>query len=314
MSRSARAVVVLFMLACIAAVSVACTPDRSRQADHVRDAVAAMPGVSSAQVRYVNDLSNGPNFGLTVEMPGATIEQIVDAAARVREVMGDDFAAHRQTLAFDLENRAVVERRSYGYSGQTADLDPARVGADAELVRAILPLGRSTASRDTNIGNSLEMRVEDPDVIVPQVLPHLQRHDLVGRIESTDTRSHGDWTLTVPLTVERWRELLGVRNAMPATVYSTAVADGVIRRISVGVRGASPARDLTAIMDAVGPSPQHKLTIQWRVADAPSANKEPYGEETYCGRSGNQVAIPQGVDTKSLRDYLAAAYTVCARD
>lgn len=309
-----RRAVWLLALLSLVCLGVACTPNRADEANRVRDAVVSMPGVTSAKMSYSNDFTNGPNFGLTLEMSEASIQQITAVAARIRDAMGADFDSHRQGLGFEVTQDGFVERNSYGYSGQTADLDPARIGADALLVRDLVPLaGGTTLSRDTNIGPRLTTRyIDNPDAVAPLALPLLAGQDLTMRINSKDTRVHGDWGFRLPLTVERWRELARLRNAMPANVYSTYVEEGAIRKASVGLRTpGTAARDLTDVIDAVNSTQEHKLTIQWRVLGGPPNSKESYGEPTVCGRSGTAVTLPSASDTTSLSDYLAAAYTLC---
>ncbi|MUM22465.1 hypothetical protein FZI91_12245 [Mycobacterium sp. CBMA271] len=304
----------LLVLLCLVGLALACTADRTNEANHVRDAVAAMPGVKSVNMSYVNDFENGPNFRLTLDMPEASIEEIVAVATRVRDTMGDDFDKHRQQIQFDVAAKAIVERQSYGYSGQTADLDPDRVGSDAGLVRKLAPIaGGSTLSRDTNVGSELRTwPVDNPDAVAPQALPILAGEDLTLRIESTDTHVHGAWVLKLPLTAERWQELARTRNAMPATVYSVFVQDGAMREISVGLRAPdTAARDLTAVIDAVAPTADRRLTAQWRVLGGPPTSKEPYGTDTICGRTGRTPPPPSASDTQSLHNYLEATYQLC---
>jgi hypothetical protein len=71
-------------------------PDRSAQAERIRTAIQAMPGVDFVDPGYINDFENGATLKIQVGVSGATEQQIADVADRVRVLKGTDFSGYRQ--------------------------------------------------------------------------------------------------------------------------------------------------------------------------------------------------------------------------
>ena len=72
--------------------------------------MAALPGVSSAQVSYHNDDDHGVGINIYAFVPDATRDQIRDLVARINTVRADRFASYGQNAMF-----AVTGYRSPQY-------------------------------------------------------------------------------------------------------------------------------------------------------------------------------------------------------
>jgi hypothetical protein len=118
----------------IAAVVAGCgagcgPPDRRADAQHLQDAMAAMPGVAAAQVGYHNDVDHGVGINIYAFVPDATRDQIRGLVARINTVRGDRFAAYTQNAMF-----AVTSDRRTSLS-RLAELDPDEIAEDAMRLR-----------------------------------------------------------------------------------------------------------------------------------------------------------------------------------
>ncbi|MCV7171642.1 hypothetical protein H7I41_17135 [Mycobacterium manitobense] len=105
-------------------------PDREDEARDIRDRVAAMPGVTDADLVYENDIWAGTRFELRVDMDTATDEQIGAVADEIDHKRGDEFAD------FDQRAEINVARWTTLAGGERLPDDAARIAAQLRRLRA----------------------------------------------------------------------------------------------------------------------------------------------------------------------------------
>ncbi|MCZ8379600.1 hypothetical protein O6P37_12050 [Mycobacterium sp. CPCC 205372] len=105
-------------------------PDREDAARDIRDRVAAMPGVTDADLVYDNDIWAGTRFELRVDMDTATDHQIGAVADEIDHLRGDEFDD------FDQRAEINVARWTTLAGGDRLPDDAARIAAQLRRLRA----------------------------------------------------------------------------------------------------------------------------------------------------------------------------------
>ncbi|MDO3638046.1 hypothetical protein [Mycolicibacterium arseniciresistens] len=105
-------------------------PDREDEARDIRDRVAAMPGVTDADLVYDNDVMAGTRFELRVDMDAATDDQIGAVADEMDHLRGDTFDD------FDQRAEINVARWTTLAGGDHLPDDAARIAAQLRRLRA----------------------------------------------------------------------------------------------------------------------------------------------------------------------------------
>jgi len=298
-----RCAAALGMLVAAAGVIACGTADRSTQAQRIRTAIRAMPGVDSVDPGYINDFENGANLKIELGMSSATEQQIADAADRIRQLKGADFAGYRQEADFIVTDGAVVKR--------SAEIDPGEIAADAGVLRrlrAVVPDGSLEWSRD-----GTNSRLEMWDVNHPDDALTAARATLAGRadtiyIPSAQPEAEASWDATLPLNAEQQLAIIELRNGLPVIVYESEVRDGRISGLSVGL-GAPPIayHNAVTMIAALSPTRTRPVHVQWRLAGAQPSE---VGEFTACAMPSTAVSTP--LDFSQLRTYFETQYVGCA--
>jgi len=284
-------------------VAVACTPDRSGDADKIRAELQGMPGVAASDVVYLNDFENGANLDIDLDMTQATEPEIGSAAQRVEELVGTQFSDHRQKTTITVADRADIE-----YS---TGLSPQYIVTVANLLRGVR--ARSGARLIEWLQAGVPPRLEiwdspDPDVDLRTALDGLPAAaDGVVYVRSAASRERSGWNVTLPLTPAQMEVIADQRDRLPVIVFQVDVRAAVISGLSVDLGAPAEAyRNALALVTAVAPTREHPVTVEWRIADAAPAE---VAEFTACAPA--QAHTPTPSDFTQLKNRLDSQFAGC---
>jgi hypothetical protein len=272
------------LLASLAVIVGACTsaPDRSADAQRLKAAIAGMPGVSDADVNYENSFERGANLDITVWMPTATHQQVIDVVNRVDTERGDLFDRYDQTVQFQPND--VTAKWFQIQCG--AKLDAGSIADEAMALRVLAgriragsadwscgPQHRSLTIRDnaTSIGAALDAvratGMDDASVSVElqsaQTPPSAQQPFTLFDVQfpySAADLAHFE-SLVARLGVVPWLASVGPGQTVSA--------------LSVRVHGPATAhQQLTDVITAVGAGRARPLMLVWALDDPPSTTRD----------------------------------------
>ncbi|MFJ4656873.1 hypothetical protein ACIP5Y_36890 [Nocardia sp. NPDC088792] len=241
----------------------ACTgaPDRRGEAARLETAIAGMPGVQSFSASITNDITYGATLRLEADMSAASEEQIAAVVSRIKELERDDFDKYEQTTEFSVGDGVSVQRN--------ADFDPEQIAGDARRLRQL----KSTLQ--TSVGtmswfrsksaDTMEFRdAENPQQILTAVRGVAADQAVKVTISNRSGATDPLWTVTFPFTADQQTSVLNLLTALPTSVSAVDVDEGHIARLSVGIKaGSDPERDITTVINSIGPTTRHPLYLQW---------------------------------------------------
>ncbi|MHC9292311.1 hypothetical protein ACRCUN_07560 [Mycobacterium sp. LTG2003] len=258
------------VLAC-ALLATACTgaPGREREADELRSAVEAMPGVSSVWMRYSNDVFGGTIFDLTVHMDEATDVQIGAVAAKIDELRRDDFAEYDKTL------RIAIGRHTTLVLGAEFD----RVQEAAGLARA-LRSHVDAASVEWRIrGESWSVDVReaaDPAVALDAVLRVLGGQPAAIDVSPAVHSQGAHWRVDAGFAAADKARIDRQLAAVPGRPSWVGIRDGRLTQLTFGISNPAAAyEDVVAAVRAVGAGPDRPVDLLWAWSDDPAKSGEP---------------------------------------
>lgn len=246
-------------------VSACGAPDRKAQADQLKQAIKAMPGVQDADVSYTNGFEEGATVNTWVYLSAATPKQIEDVVGRINAVRGDAFKAFDQTADFAVTpSRTVLVKRG-------AQLDPASVAGDAESLRR-LSVGVAAAEisifRNKSTADLKLNRVTTPATnVFPAVRAafgddgHLDM-DLLPASNTTEP----SWRVAFPFTASEQQRVDQQLAAMPVSIWAITVGShAAIASLSVGLHNRDAAyQDLVSVIGTTGAGAAHALDLSWQ--------------------------------------------------
>lgn len=315
MARRRLPVALLVSLLALAALLSACTdaPDRSAEAQRIKQTVEAMPGVESVSMRYENGVLEGELFELKVTMPTATDRQVADVAATIDRMRADRFDAFDQSVTFYVAPVTSVR--------QPKDLDAADFEHGVALARQLNHRVRaqSTEWAGSVAAGTATVKVYeavDPSAALDVLLELLgDRHGdlyVTGPDELPDAPT---WTVTGafgPADKERIDAWLA---AIPTTPVFMEAKDHALTQLNVVLADPATAyRDLVATIAATGAGPDRPLELLWRWRDDPSAYNEPRwagsAEIGHCPTTPrSEVLVP---DAAALQARIRDEFDSCA--
>jgi hypothetical protein len=294
------------------ALSACAQPDRSDQARTLEQAMAAMPGVQQADVRYTNDFSLGSNLDIEVIAKDADTAQIVAVAAAIEDRGSQDFDGYDRTATLVVAEGGVLERHG--------TLDPASLGEEARTVREILreiPGAEvGWVHRGAAAGHSIGFGSAPAGVALAAVRSRVAVDDLTVTIGEFGDEPR--WTVRMPFDMSEEQQVRGAVGQIPMTVQSLVVEDGHAAMATVLVEDESRAEtDLDAVIAAFAPTEDRPLMLEWQDVRADRDEREFSGRVHVAGcayPSKLGESDPERfytVEAMKLRDRLRAQYDTC---
>lgn len=246
-------------------------PDREDEARAIRDRVAAMPGVTDADLTYDNDVLAGTRFELRVDMDTATDEQIGAVADEIDHARGGAFA--------DFDQRAeinVARWTTLAGSDRLPD-DAAQIAAQLRRLRA-------------------EVQAESIDYFAAAEGSSVRVYDATatGRVVDTVLRVFTDpppntievasepgsvdpsWAVRSRLSIADKQRIDGQLAALaPAQPGYVTVRDGRIVTLTMSVTSPAAAhQEIAHAVSVIGARPGQPVDLNWAAA-APAGIKGP---------------------------------------
>lgn len=284
-----------------------CSADRSAEADRLRPMVQALPGVTSANVNYVNDFENGANLEISLNMTHASIVEIREAVVSIVEAEGSRFDDHRLETAIAVADRSTVE-----YGGYGKHLDAEEVAADATAIRAL----ESRVSAETiewhhfDDHASLELwESNDSDADLQALVETVVSPSSHVYVRPNARQPQNAWDVDLPLTLEQVATAAALRDRLAMPVYQVDMRDGHISGLDVNLGDIAVANEKArAVVAAVAPTQSRPLTVTWRlIGDKPREN----GRFAACSPTGGLPTAPPARDVASLEGLFAQRFPGC---
>lgn len=295
-------------LAMFASVSmVGCAADRTAEAVELRPAIQAMPGVTSADVSYVNDFENGANLDIQLDMSQASIEEIRAAAKKINDLKGSRFDDHRQTTKISVDDHAELE-----YGGYGGALEAKQIAADSVAVRTLDDQVNTDTIRWVHFEDFSSLELQEstsPDSDLRAVVSALPASSTLVSVRSGAPDPHNSWDVALPLTLEQVNNIVGLRDGLPVTVYQVEVRDGHVSGLDVNLGDPAGADErVRAVVTAVAPSRAHPVTVEWRLAV--NAPRE-IGRFTACSAGAASSTAPPAPAFAALENQFAQEFSGC---
>lgn len=270
----------------VVAVGGCGAPDRRDEAQRIGEVLAAMPGVTDANVSYENAIGRGASFGVYVFAPDASRQQFVDLVNRYNEIRGDRFDHYHQTVTI----HPTASRTSELRCGSQTDADVIAMQAIA-----LRELSSRVGAGDTDWWCGPQNRtltIRDSAAPVAQVLGVLHasgadvapvRLSLTSDSSSTAMDPFSSVDITFPFSVEDWSRFEAMASRLEPLPWSATVGPGsTIAGLAVLVDGPSAAEsELASVIAEVGADENHPLTLSWAL---PGAQPGPAGATSFKGQ------------------------------
>ena len=276
----ATALVTVAALASLVMAVGACSsaPDRGADAQRLKATIAAMPGVRDADVTYENSFERGANLDITVWMPSATRQQIVDVVTRINTVRGDLFDRYDQTVQFQPND---LDAKWFQLKCGT-DLDAASI-ADQALALRVLAAHIKAGSADWSCRpNHRSLTIRDNDTPIGAVLDALRSTGMDDasvsvELQAAQTPSPQQSISLVNVQFPYSAADLDYFNALVARLgavpWLASIGPGqTVSALSVRVHDPATAhQQLTNVIAAVGAGPARPLMLAWALENPPSS-------------------------------------------
>ena len=282
---------VLVASAVVTAAGCTGVPDRSQEARQLESSLSAMPGVTGATVVYSNDFENGRKISVTLSLPTATRQQVVDVVNTLNRVRGGSFSDYRrQEITYRVQAFAM-ECSAVDANGDPLDAD-AMSDADA-LADEVVALQKLSTTISAEMGwascggDNRTLTLRGAESSVPQVLAAVQAADLgltevdmgFGSSETSVMNPLYGVTLRLPVSLQDWDRVKGWVLGLDATPRAVELGPGpAIRGLTVGVKSpASAYQQLSTTITQLGGRGQNRLLLEWELEDrdreTPNAKK-----------------------------------------
>ncbi|TLF78449.1 hypothetical protein [Nocardia cyriacigeorgica] len=263
--------------------------------------ISAMPGVELFSASYSNNITHGAVLDLSVRMLAATEGQVAAVARRINEIKGDYFDGYDQSADFTVGKGIKLTR------GER--LDPEQLGADTRLIRQIGgALPGADISWFRNTGSSIDIR-EAPPVAQSLAAVRAALGDEPVKVEVMPAGNEPMWRVDFPFSAERERQIGDQLTSLPVSVTALTIENGQLSYMSVGVRDAASAyADIAAVIEAVGPTPEHPLFLWWHLPGTSGGSVHVAG----CGYAGTAgEKDPENPEALDLQRRVRAAFDGC---
>ena len=282
-----RRLAALLVVVVVTAVLAACgPPDRSTEANELRDTLASMPGVDGVDMYYSHDFTAGYTVSLDVDMPEASTSQVGDVTSTIGAAKADSLEDYGVTAEVVVAEHTVLS--------MSATFDPEWAATRTGLARDLHPVvGNVTLDTDDDVTSFGRIEVHDPSAIVRDVVQVAGDIPLVGSLQVDEGGVRPGWALGSPTTdavvVSAQRVVTGL-----TTVPEYVEIDGVgISVVVVEVPANSAAYDtlvaLASELDAAQSSP---MTLKWTLTPEHGIRKESDREWEGSTRVGGCGGIP----------------------
>lgn len=256
-------------------LAAACTgiPDRSAEAQRLKNTVSAMPGVSWVTMRHDNDIWQGTFLDLDVRMEGATEHQVEAVAAAINEAGRDDFDDYDRTVRISVADLTTIAPGDR--------FEPGQVATTTELARQLRARVRAGSIAWYGMVGSVSSRLQVDDAettgaVIDAALALLGVHRSDFDVGAADRRSQPHWKVTGTLTTIDKQRIDRALTDLPGPAGWVGVHDGRITRLTFGVPDPATAyRDVVSAIKAVGTDPTHPLTLLWSWTEDPAGYDEP---------------------------------------
>lgn len=246
-------------------------PDREDQARDIRDRVAAMPGVTDADLTYDNDILAGTRFELRVDMDTATDEQIGAVADEIDHARGGDFADFDQRAEIDVARWTTLagSDRLPDDAGRTA-AQLRRLRAEVQAESIVYFAGTAGASVKVD-GATATGRVVDTVLRVFTDPPP----DTI-EVASEPAADDPYWDVRSRMSIADKQRIDGQLAALaPAQPGYVTVRDGRIVTLTMSVTSPAAAhREIAHAVSVIGARPGQPVDLNWAAA-APAGIKGP---------------------------------------
>ncbi|MEV3904368.1 hypothetical protein AB0K11_18755 [Mycobacterium sp. NPDC050551] len=256
------------------AVGVAgCTgaPDREDEARDIRDRVAAMPGVTDADLTYDNGVLAGTRFELRVDMDSATEEQIGAVADEIDRARGDDFAD------FDQRAEINVARWTTIAGGSRLPDDAGRIAAQLRRLRADVH-AESIDYFAAAEGPSVQVFGATATGRVVDTILRLFTDPPPDTIEVASEPASGDpaWAVRSRLSIADKQRIDDQLAALaPAQAGYVTVREGRVVALTMSVTSPAAAhREIAHAVGVIGARPGQPVDLNWAAA-GPTVTKGP---------------------------------------
>lgn len=277
------------LLAVLVTLALGCTgaPDRRADSERLKAAIAGMPGVTDASVNYENAIGRGASLNITVSMPTATRQQMVDVIDRINTVRGTLFDGYYQTVAFQPAGSSTqhFEVRC------GAALDAATI-ADEALALRLLSARIRAGSADwfCDPGNR-RLTISENTTAIGEILDAVHAADADTPTTSLEIMAADSAPAMAPFRIvnirnpfssDDWAGFQNLVTRLAITPWAAGVGPGsAVNHVSFGVRSPATAyQQLTAVIAAVGAGKEHPLLLAWGLDNPPPRTA---GAPTFSG-------------------------------
>ncbi|MEE2031979.1 hypothetical protein [Rhodococcus chondri] len=268
-------------------LSACAQPHRSKDAEDLESAVAAMSGVEDVDVLYTNDFSLGSDLDVDIAVEEARIAEIVAVAA-------------------------VLERRG--------TLDPESLGDETRALRAVLreiPGTEVAWSYREGEGHSLGFGRAPAGAALMAVRSHIDAHDLTVTVGEFDAAPR--WTVTMPLGISAEKEIHETVEQLPLPARALVVEDGHVSMATVVVENEGEAEtDLAAVIAAFTPTEEHPLMLEWQGTQNGRDDERRFAGRVHIAGCAYPAILGESeperfyaAEAMELRDRLRARYDTC---
>lgn len=257
----------------LAVALAGCTgaPDREDEARDIRDRVAAMPGVTDADLVYDNDIWAGTRFELRVDMDTATDHQIGAVADEIDQLRGDAFDD------FDQRAEINVARWTTLAGGDRLPDDAARIAAQLRRLRADVQADSIRYGGGTD-GSSVQV---DGATATSEVVDTVLRvftdppPDTI-EVASEPVADDPYWDVRSRMSIADKERIDGQLAALaPAQPGYVTVRDGRIVTLTMSVTSPAAAhQEIAHAVSVIGARPGQPVDLNWAAA-APVGTKGP---------------------------------------
>ncbi|MCF8571275.1 hypothetical protein L5G32_13460 [Gordonia sp. HY002] len=288
-----RLVALLVVVVVTAAIAACGPPDRSKEANELRDTLASMPGVDAVDMFYSHDFTAGYTVSLDVDMPAASTAQVGDVTSTIGAAKADSLEEYGVTVDIVVDEHTAIS--------MWTTFDPEWAATRAGLARDLHPvIGNVTLDISDGVTSFGRVEVHDPSAIVRDVVQVAGDIPLVGSLQVDEGGVRPGWSLGSPTTdaavVSAQRVVAGL-----STVPEYVEIDGVgISLVRVEVPEDPAAYDtlvaLASELDAAQLSP---MTLKWTLTSEHGMRKESDQEWEGSTRVGDCGELPT-FDTEYL--------------
>jgi hypothetical protein len=246
-------------------VSACGAPDRKAEANQLKQAIKAMPGVQDADVSYTNNFEKGAIVRMLVYLPDAAPKQIEEVVARINAVRGDAFKAFDQTAEFSVTlSRTVRVKRG-------AELDSASVAADAESLRRLSGAVDAAEMSIFRNNSTADLKLNQVTTLANDVFPAVRAGfgddaHVTLDLQPASNIDGPSWRVAFPFAAADQQRVDQQMAAMPVSISTITVdSHGAIADLSVGLHNRDTAyQDLVSVIGITGAGPAHALNLTWR--------------------------------------------------